>query len=477
VLDFLKDAVGGEFYVNEKRLAAAEIPLDTPITLQLTRARAEMVLELVLQQASDQLTYVVRDGIVMISTLEDLDGAAEVRVYNVRDLLKLPPAAGAMPGMGAGFGAGDFGGLAGASEGHAGPAAGPPGAGSPAFGPPGAGPSGAGDTYGAGMAEGPPRAYSLEDRAVMLTKVIIAATGQQHWSDAGGFGTIAYYDGLLVVNHNARLHQQVERLLAMLRSAAAQARTAPGGGAQAPPAADVEQNDTATRESLARRLAAEFVEAPLADVLEFLSDALGVEIYTNWKAIEAAAIPRDAPVTIHLAKVRGAMALELALEQAGDQLAYVIRDGVVIVSTVEDLDGAAMLRVYNCRDLLSQAASQDVYQSSTGYGASMMGSPGPYGMTSGAAGMMMGAGSADGGMADAAPPASSSAAMRILHILTTSIAPSSWQSTGGSGSGTIAEYNGLIVVNHNARVHAQVEQVLKMVRQAAAAGDTPAVIE
>jgi hypothetical protein len=86
--------------------------------------------------------------------------------------------------------------------------------------------------------------------------------------------------------------------------------------------------------------------------------------------------------------------------------------------------------------------------------------------------MMMGA---TGGMDDGSPPVSSSAAAPLVKILTTSIAPSSWQAAGGNG--TIAEYSGLIVVNHNARVHAQVEQVLKMVRQAAAAGEKPAVIE
>jgi hypothetical protein len=50
----------------------------------------------------------------------------------------------------------------------------------------------------------------------------------------------------------------------------------------------------------------------------------------------------------------------------------------------------------------------------------------------------------------------------------------SWQTAGGVGA--IAEYNGLIVVNHNARVHAQVEQLLEMLRQAAASGDKPAII-
>jgi hypothetical protein len=281
------------------------------------------------------------------------------------------------------------------------------------------------------------------------------------------------------------------------RTALAQEKPQPAAKQPSPtsPASEVEQNDVATRAKLSQRMPMEFIETPVSDVIEFLSDALDVEFYVNWKKVEALGLPKDVPVTLQLARVSGGMALELALDQAGpDQLAYVIRDGVVIISTVDDLDGAAMLQVYNCRDLLSQSAQQQFGAGLPGMPAGMMmsslggygGGAGPGaagGSPYGAPGMAggpgmgppgggMGMGSSEGAMGGGAgyggPPTSSTEADRLVNILMTSIAPSSWQAAGGTG--TIAEYNGLIVVNHNARVHAQVEQLLKMLRQAAASG-------
>ena len=52
-----------------------------------------------------------------------------------------------------------------------------------------------------------------------------------------------------------------------------------------------------------------------------------------------------------------------------------------------------------------------------------------------------------------------------MHLITTAVKPDSWQDMGGFG--TISEYKGLIVINHNARTHKEVENVLKMLREAA----------
>ncbi len=56
-------------------------------------------------------------------------------------------------------------------------------------------------------------------------------------------------------------------------------------------------------------------------------------------------------------------------------------------------------------------------------------------------------------------------AERLMHLITTAVKPDSWQEMGGFG--TISEYKGLIVINHNARTHKEVENVLKMLREAA----------
>ena len=56
-------------------------------------------------------------------------------------------------------------------------------------------------------------------------------------------------------------------------------------------------------------------------------------------------------------------------------------------------------------------------------------------------------------------------AARLMDLIITAVEPNSWQDTGGFG--TISEYEGLIVVNHNPRTHKKIESVLSMLRQSA----------
>jgi hypothetical protein len=59
-----------------------------------------------------------------------------------------------------------------------------------------------------------------ERRAARLMDLIITAVDPGSWQDTGGFGTISEYEGLIVVNHNARTHKKIEHVLSMLRQSA-----------------------------------------------------------------------------------------------------------------------------------------------------------------------------------------------------------------------------------------------------------------
>jgi len=49
---------------------------------------------------------------------------------------------------------------------------------------------------------------------------------------------------------------------------------------------------------------------------------------------------------------------------------------------------------------------------------------------------------------------------QLIVVLTASIQPDLWVDAGGAGS--ITEFGGMLVVSHNAKVHRQVEKVLRM---------------
>jgi hypothetical protein len=284
--------------------------------------------------------------------------------------------------------------------------------------------------------------------------------------------------------------------------AVAQPPAAEGGAAaKKDEAKSKEDNNAATEAVLARQIAADFVETPLADVIEFLSDLTAVEFYVNWKKLEEDGIARDAPISIRLKKVRLDMLLDLALAQAGESAAYVLRDGIVVVSSAANLENATEIRVYNCRDLLKHASSFEsgfsggdfgsgpggVIGPATpgpgpgssappGAGSPPPGAPGPGGPSGlgssglgGALGLPGGMGGYGGGIGGDMMPASR--ADPLIHMLTTAVAPNSWDGSGGFG--TVSEFSGLLVINHNARTHRQIEKVLGMLRESIGK-DTPA---
>ena len=258
-----------------------------------------------------------------------------------------------------------------------------------------------------------------------------------------------------------------------------------------------EPAEGALQEKLAQRHTAEFVETPLNDVLNFLADAADVQIFINRKALESEGLALDAPITMSLKNVRLDMLLDLILEQGSTNggLAYVERDGILIVSTMTNLEGASEVRVYNCRDLLTDAPRHDKARGIPGMpgmmpggvpmglpggaggpppggapGAAMPG-PGPGagfggGLVGGPPPGMMGGGMGGGGEGPHLPLSEAEQrAESLKKLLQTAVKPASWSDVGGIG--TISEYNGLIVINHDAKTHQQVENVLKMLREAA----------
>jgi hypothetical protein len=263
-------------------------------------------------------------------------------------------------------------------------------------------------------------------------------------------------------------------------------------------------------EKLEQRIDVDYPEMPFREVLEDLKDRTGMQMYVNRKGMPAA-LPEvlDAPITINLKQVRVDMVLDLVLEQAGEgQLAYVERDGILIVSSSEALSGASEVKVYNCRDLLSMTSPVPGGGKMGGSGGMMPGGSGgsnPPGLKSSppaperdpsngqpgesgpkaaprtkgappAAGApapeipkgiapQFGGGGMGGGIPSPPRNEEEIAAERLMGLITTAVKPDSWADMGGFG--TISEYRGLIVINHNGRTHKEVENVLKMLREAA----------
>ncbi len=258
------------------------------------------------------------------------------------------------------------------------------------------------------------------------------------------------------------------------------------------PARSAEVQRSQAEDALRTRLNFDYVDMPLDDALAHLCGEVELQYYLNTRSLEDIGISGDAVVSLRLAGVSLELGLDLMLEQL--DLTYVIRDGVILVTTEEALEFAEEVRVYNCRDLLGTGtAPQDLAD----VGAAVepadntdASAPAPAdqstrdsnapqeGGTAKATdqgkvppisvdvlAQFGGGGGMSGGLGSTPQPAPvATPNMQLINLITTAVAPDSWEAVGGPG--TISDFDGLIVVRQNPRVHRQVAEVLSMLRKA-----------
>ncbi len=146
--------------------------------------------------------------------------------------------------------------------------------------------------------------------------------------------------------------------LSIFLACAAAAMAVAGCAPQTQPAARAEfgagyQADPATVAACQRlnlrQAKIEFSGVPLEQVVQFLRDASKLSIHVRWQALEQAGVSRDTPVNVKLVDVTLAKALQTVLDDvaAATPLGYLIEEGVVVVSTRDDLSRQTFTRVYD----------------------------------------------------------------------------------------------------------------------------------
>jgi hypothetical protein len=94
----------------------------------------------------------------------------------------------------------------------------------------------------------------------------------------------------------------------------------------------------------------EFVETALGDVVGFLKDRHGIEIQLDLRALEAAGVASDTPVTIDLRGITLRSALRLLLRQL--DLTYAVKDEVLLITTPEMAATMLESRVHRVTDIV-----------------------------------------------------------------------------------------------------------------------------
>jgi len=203
--------------------------------------------------------------------------------------------------------------------------------------------------------------------------------------------------------------------------------------------------DSQTLARLDKTISAEFpVETPLQACLDYLANAVEVQVYVDQRALDDVGVQPDAPITINLKEVPAEMALRLMLRRL--DLAYMLDHGVVIVTNTAEAENNLDARVYRIADLVRMpVASQQVDPFS-----------GPPGASS-AQVYMRSRGDHPGAV-------SFDDLQAIIGLITSTIEPTTWDDAGGPGS--IAPYRGTLVIAQTMRVHRKVEKLLNDLREA-----------
>ncbi len=95
--------------------------------------------------------------------------------------------------------------------------------------------------------------------------------------------------------------------------------------------------------------------------VEHLRRAWDVEIFVNWRALQLVGVRKDLPITLQWRELTLDEALTALLDQAtapNKSLGYSLDEGVVTISTTDDLSRNVMTRVYDIRAGLSEGARE-----------------------------------------------------------------------------------------------------------------------
>ncbi|MFM1823687.1 MAG: hypothetical protein RI967_1953, partial [Planctomycetota bacterium] len=232
---------------------------------------------------------------------------------------------------------------------------------------------------------------------------------------------------------------------------------------------------------------------PFNDVLSHMSSLAEVKFYPDWKALDAIGVRPEDPIELELQGISFEVALKRVLEQLGDESDppdFSIEDGVVVISSQEQLRRKTFAIVYDIRDLLFEvpyfdnapdfnlgAALQQGGQQGGGMGGGMGGGGGGFGgggggFGGGGGGMggggMGGGGGGGGGIIgdpgdDPERKSREELIEQITEIIQEQIDPDGWRDAGGD-TGSIQELNGNLIITNTAKNHREIEGLLSQLR-------------
>lgn len=150
---------------------------------------------------------------------------------------------------------------------------------------------------------------------------------------------------------------------------------------------NVSPSEARIRSELDRPTTMEFIETPLNQAVAYLKDLHGIEIQLDTKALEQSGIFSDSPVTSEMKGISLRSALRLLLRPL--DLTYVVKDEVLLVTTLEEASQETITKVYPVEDLIVPIRPISVGGAGGGIGNTGMSSGIGTGQSQGGSGLNM----------------------------------------------------------------------------------------
>lgn len=192
-----------------------------------------------------------------------------------------------------------------------------------------------------------------------------------------------------------------------------------------------------------------------SDAVDFLRDVSQANFYVEWRTLEGAGIAKDTLVTVRLRDVKLSKVLDTILRDVGGavKLGYTIDEGVITISTDEQLASNVITRVYDIRDLIINIPDFD---NAPDFNLQAGGGSG------GGGGQQLFSGG--GGNEEDEGPTRTELVDQIIQLIQDTIASDSWKDNGGA-VGSVRELQGQLIVTQTPENQRQLVRLLEQLRE------------
>lgn len=125
---------------------------------------------------------------------------------------------------------------------------------------------------------------------------------------------------------------------------------------------DGEDRNQVTKKMLATSVSKlDFEDMELSQAIQFLRDISGACIHVKWRVLAIEGVLPETPINLHMHNVMFAHVLQLVLDDAASQsescvgLDYIIEDGVISISSIEEFSRYTIVRFYDIHAILEQS--------------------------------------------------------------------------------------------------------------------------